>query len=751
MIKAAMWETTPLRHGFTVLARASLCLLGSLAIMVPFASFAADPVQIDQLVSAAKNACLVGTQYDLSLDRGDLLSFSRNSGGIRNTTTIQMRSSIGATSIIDQNLRVRGDEDIRACMKPYVDRIFAVSIGDISHSGRLELVDVSFVKYEGKDHPLFGFRLPNHGEATAINEDVLDDSRFSSSFPVLEIKIRNTGEVASIKEAVFDVKHVWEVRSSWQPANDCATWNYDVMLPVLGNPNPVKIKLSQKVRSGDTDRLTFTIGNDAPPKTLSKFAFLVDVTLIYDGDNKTLKLPQLFFLSDSKKANAALTNAGSWDDAALHNMQIIDELGGFAGIMNEDARKFYYTFSSDIIPDYVKDLESSLTYRRTRAAHWLALFGWRAQTALPLLQQLAMMDPEPEVREAANSAAGSIEAAMNHRTALPNNDAGQPLRVDLTPDEILKPEDFCADKGLRSHPTIAPSPPIMNLALGWLDKVLGALIHEWNALKDYLLMSHVDYIARAEEEFDNGDYHAAVVDATKAMQYDDKDDVRFIRGKAYLELGQYGKAIEDLSIEIKRHEEMSFGTISGYPPIRVARARAYQGLGMMDRAEEDFDVAATEKVRVIEQRAKAGTFFYRGQFRLDRGDFQGAIADLRKAVAIDPEYIGFYAELGEGLVVAGRYDEVPLVVRQIRELGSTQSDNIYLSFALLFLAISNACRGQDIETIRSEFVDSLQTYKKTSWSFRELDGWLEHGNCDSSSKRVAARLINALKTREEQR
>lgn len=91
---------------------------------------AADKETLDRLVGYAKQACLIGTQFDLHADENGTLSFKNLlKPGEEVKIDTSARKSSGASAIFDQQLRVVADRQIQECMKPYIDKIFSATLG----------------------------------------------------------------------------------------------------------------------------------------------------------------------------------------------------------------------------------------------------------------------------------------------------------------------------------------------------------------------------------------------------------------------------------------------------------------------------------------------------------------------------------------------------------------------------------------------------------------------------------------------
>lgn len=83
----------------------------------------ADESKVDKAVRVVKELCLTGKQFDFKADAKGNLTFSKLVPGAEGSVSVNVRNSIGAAAIIDDKIRQIADEDIRNCIKPYIQRI----------------------------------------------------------------------------------------------------------------------------------------------------------------------------------------------------------------------------------------------------------------------------------------------------------------------------------------------------------------------------------------------------------------------------------------------------------------------------------------------------------------------------------------------------------------------------------------------------------------------------------------------------
>jgi hypothetical protein len=91
---------------------------------------AASQQTLDRLVDYAKQACLVGTQFDLHADENGNLSFKNLlKPGEEVKIDANVRQSTGASAIINDQLRIMADKQIQECMTPFIERIMEAMLG----------------------------------------------------------------------------------------------------------------------------------------------------------------------------------------------------------------------------------------------------------------------------------------------------------------------------------------------------------------------------------------------------------------------------------------------------------------------------------------------------------------------------------------------------------------------------------------------------------------------------------------------
>lgn len=122
--------------------------------------------------------------------------------------------------------------------------------------------------------------------------------------PVIDVKTRNVGgQAAVVKRLVVNVAAagvcrtkfgtlIYPYRALWVGAILPVTATYDVQLPAVESAagTDVEVDLSQEIRPGEADRFEIRIGMAERWDTQ---VFLLKASLIYDGDNRSLPLPEV--------------------------------------------------------------------------------------------------------------------------------------------------------------------------------------------------------------------------------------------------------------------------------------------------------------------------------------------------------------------------------------------------------------------------------------------------------------------------
>ena len=231
-------------------------------------------------------------------------------------------------------------------------------------------------------------------------------------FPVLDLKLRNTGPIAYIKQAKFTVEKIWVYHSLNCPKAVKASWVYDVLLPVAGYPKTVAAPVSQAIANGDVDRFKFILGNDAPAvDELNSYVFLLNVRLIYDEDSKEISTPPLAFISGPAQVVFAWTQCRDAIDVYPDNKRINLAFRDFKGIMSDQLRSVVSKYRNNLVPKLLGWLNEAGNHPAQIHYYIWSLYYIAPvePEAVQSLRHLANNDPRQLVRSEAQSALMSLD------------------------------------------------------------------------------------------------------------------------------------------------------------------------------------------------------------------------------------------------------------------------------------------------------------------------------------------------------
>lgn len=164
-----------------------------------------------------------------------------------------------------------------------------------------------------------------------------------------------------------------------------------------------------------------------------------------------------------------------------------------------------------------------------------------------------------------------------------------------------------------------------------------------------------DYFFRADAYGELGEHRNAIVDYTRAIALDPKDATTYNnRGFTYHDLGEYTKAIEDFTkfIELNPKNEVAYSN----------RGAAYNGLGEYANAIEDC-------IKAIELDPKdANPHRHRGNAYFGLKEYQKALDDLTEAIRLNPKYKEAYLDRARVYRAMGREAEAKADEEQAAKL-----------------------------------------------------------------------------------
>jgi hypothetical protein len=93
---------------------------------------AADQAIIDQVVNIAKVGCLLGNEFTFDAKANGDITFAKLRPGAEAGLHTNIKNDPGAPGIIDQQLKLVASQQIRDCMKPYIDKLAELILGQAS-------------------------------------------------------------------------------------------------------------------------------------------------------------------------------------------------------------------------------------------------------------------------------------------------------------------------------------------------------------------------------------------------------------------------------------------------------------------------------------------------------------------------------------------------------------------------------------------------------------------------------------------
>ena len=124
------------------------------------------------------------------------------------------------------------------------------------------------------------------------------------------------------------------------------------------------------------------------------------------------------------------------------------------------------------------------------------------------------------------------------------------------------------------------------------------------------------------------------------------------------------------------------------------------------------------------------------------GQFDNAILDYKEAIRIDPNDIYAYRNISESLIITGKYNEANRYIDKAVDMASSASD---MAKALFYKCINMKLADQDTLKIEKQYDKILEEKFKITWSFKELEEWLETADISDDKKEFIRAKIELLK------
>jgi len=105
-------------------------------------ALAVDQTTIDQVVNVAKIGCLLGNEFTFDAKANGDITFTKLRPGAEAGLHTNIKEDPGAPGIIDQQLKLIASQQIRDCMKPYVQKLAELILGQAS-GNQITSIDAS--------------------------------------------------------------------------------------------------------------------------------------------------------------------------------------------------------------------------------------------------------------------------------------------------------------------------------------------------------------------------------------------------------------------------------------------------------------------------------------------------------------------------------------------------------------------------------------------------------------------------------
>jgi len=109
-----------------------LPLVGAVLLTIAQPALAVDQTPIDQVVNVAKIGCLLGNEFTFDAKVNGDITFAKLKPGLETGIHTNLKEDPGAPEIIDQQLKIVATQQIRDCMKPYVQKLEELILGQAS-------------------------------------------------------------------------------------------------------------------------------------------------------------------------------------------------------------------------------------------------------------------------------------------------------------------------------------------------------------------------------------------------------------------------------------------------------------------------------------------------------------------------------------------------------------------------------------------------------------------------------------------
>ena len=201
---------------------------------------------------------------------------------------------------------------------------------------------------------------------------------------------------------------------------------------------------------------------------------------------------------------------------------------------------------------------------------------------------------------------------------------------------------------------------------------------------------NVSYLARAQKEYNAGNYAGAVENYTNWLNSNfDNADAYMGRGNSYLKLGDGSKAIADFS----------------------------KGAEIFEK-KGDFSKAALCYTSILKLKAEdMNSLYKRGLTYISMNEFEKAVPDLKKVTQENPKFYNGFMGLGNAQYSSGDYKTAVETYSQAKKLNSNDKQ-VYVNLALTYTALkdkSNARKNYEKFKELTTLVSREQMKDNAGW------------------------------------
>ena len=278
-----------------------------------------------------------------------------------------------------------------------------------------------------------------------------------------------------------------------------------------------------------------------------------------------------------------------------------------------------------------------------------------------------------------------------------------------------------------------------------------------------------DWFLSGYEAYERGDSEEAVTCYTNSIRLDQSETWSYInRGAALTVLNRHDDALEDYNKAIALDAKNSTAYMN--------RGNTLSRLGHHDEALMDYEKAIALDPKTVKVYNNRGSTLHK------LGHFDEALNDYNKAIDLDPKYATAYSNRGSTLHQLGRYDEALKALDQaleidpeyIRALANSVEVRILLgqyedamrqaskalsisgnskdkATSLYLECIAEKLLGKDTSATEAEFDQILKEDFEVTWSFDEIEGWLEKADISEEASKFISAKTALLKAKTKKR